>query len=290
MKILIFGNTYRKDIREDVQHLLSLFQTLPIKVCIEKEYAHYLTQTLKVNLLKASIFEIPPKDAQLAFSIGGDGSLLRTAHLIGANETPILGINFGHLGFLTDISPEEINDIYTLFRTEQMHIEKRTLLDVEFEGADRLFNFSALNEVAVLKQDLASMISIETRIDHEHILTYQADGLIVATPTGSTAYNMSVNGPILTPDSANIILSPIAPHSLNMRPLVLPDHKIIEIKVHSRSKNFLVTVDGNSQLLDDTVTLRIKKSQHYVNILKTNSHSFYTTLKRKLLWGQDFRE
>jgi NAD+ kinase len=225
----------------------------------------------------------------MALSVGGDGTFLRTAARINHQDIPILGINTGRLGFLADISGNEIEaTLEEIFKNYYL-IEAKTLLKLYTDGKSYSGYNYALNEIAILKRDTSSMITVHTRLDEEYLTSYQADGLVIATPTGSTAYSMSVNGPIIVPQSHSIVLSPGAPHSLNVRPLVVPDSTVITLNVESRSDSFLVALDGRSEVLPVKTELKIGKADYYTKVIKRHNHTFYQTLREKLMWGADAR-
>ena len=228
-------------------------------------------------------------EADLAVSMGGDGTFLTTAMRVGEKQIPILGINTGRLGFLADFSLDDIALTLDRYIAGGLRTERLNVLQVESsEGKMQGYPF-ALNEVAVLKRDNSSMISIRVDLDGEYLTTYQADGLIVNTPTGSTGYALSVGGPVMLPGSQNIGLVPVAPHGLTVRPLMLPDNITITLTVESRSHNFLVAIDGRSESCQETVELTIRKAPYQVLVLKRPETSFLHTLRSKLLWGSDTR-
>jgi NAD+ kinase len=245
----------------------------------------------QINVENADIEMIVGNDfsADLALSIGGDGTFLNTASLVGAKPIPILGINIGRLGFLADVSDNEILKALESVLAQDYIIEERTLLNVQTSDNSELEYPFALNEVAVLKQDGASMISINTGVNGRFVHTYQADGLLVSTPTGSTAYSLSVGAPIVIPQAQNFILAPVASHSLNDRPLIVPDSWSIELEVFSRSDSYLISVDGRSKVLDTNTKLRITKADYTIKIVKQKDYTFFDTLKNKLMWGVDKR-
>ncbi len=225
---------------------------------------------------------LPPVD--LALSVGGDGTFLRTAAVVGNSGIPVLGINTGRLGFLADVNFSDLKETLREIFAGEYEIEKRSLLEVTVNETNR-----ALNEVAILKQDTASMLTIHTYIDDDFLTSYQADGLIVATPTGSTAYSLSVGGPILVPNSPSMVLSPIAPHNLTSRPLVVQDDAKIRLKIESRSNSFLVSLDGQSQVCHARTGIEIQKADYMLKVVKRQGHTFYETLRDKLMWGVDVR-
>jgi len=223
------------------------------------------------------------------FSVGGDGTLLETVTLVRDSNIPILGINTGRLGFLTSITTEEIEAAVIAVLAGNFDLDKRTLLSLETE--DNLFgevNY-ALNEITLQKTDTSSMITIQVYLGDDFLNSYWADGLIISTPTGSTAYSLSCGGPIILPASGNIIINPIAPHNLNVRPLVIPDSTELRLKIEGRTENCLVALDSRSLTLPLSMELKIKKSDHHINLIRLKNHSFLNTLRTKLMWGLDKR-
>jgi NAD+ kinase len=228
-------------------------------------------------------------DLDMALSVGGDGTFLRTVLQIQKQNIPILGINTGRLGFLADVGSSQIDETLAELFGGRYRIEERSLLQLFTENQTfNGFNY-ALNEIAILKRDTASMITIHTYLNDDYLTSYLADGLLVATPTGSTAYSMSVNGPILLPQNSNFILSPVAPHSLNVRPIVIPDDFTITLRIESRTNSFLVSLDGRSEDLPDGIELKICKADFKTRLIKRLNNTFYQTLREKLMWGADVR-
>ena len=227
----------------------------------------------------------------MVVSVGGDGTFLRTAATVGDSGIPILGINTGRLGFLAAINYADVEETLREVMDNAYTVQERTLLKMitdESLPPDH-FNTHALNEVALLKQETASMLSIHAYINNDYLTSYQADGLVIATPTGSTAYSLSIGGSILSPTTPSIILSAIAPHNLTSRSLVVDDSSIISLKVESRNHMFLVSVDGQSRVLDDTVHIQVRKGDYTLRVVKRLGHTFYETLRDKLMWGADVR-
>ncbi|MDR3705053.1 MAG: NAD kinase [Paludibacteraceae bacterium] len=291
MKVAIFGNTYKK---ENLSLLKTLFEVLEKKqasVCVEESFYNFFLEHIdfkpNVDILDAT----ENFSANLAISIGGDGTFLKTAAHIGSKDIPIIGINTGRLGFLADIASSNIVKPLEKILNEEFIIEERSILQLNCNHCPG-FNCHnlALNEVAVMKQDSSSMITIHTYINDQHLISYQADGLIVATPTGSTAYSMSVGGPLVAPQAKNIILTPIASHSLTVRPLIITDDCEIRLQVDSRTNSFLAAVDGRSQVFEQSAELIIKKADFSIKVVKQKDHNFYNTLRNKLMWGVDKRE
>ena len=226
----------------------------------------------------------------IAISLGGDGTLLATANRIGSQQIPILGINLGRLGFLTDVQAHELDNLDDIIFNKKYKVDDRMVLRAEITNNNLtpLTEYS-LNEIAVLKQDLSSMISIDVSLNDEPLHTYQADGLLVSTPTGSTAYSLSVGGPIMMPENHNLIIAPVASHSLNVRPLIIPDNWKLDLAIHSRSHSYLASIDGRSITMPDTASISISKADYTVRIIRLEGHSFLNTLKTKLMWGADVR-
>lgn len=226
----------------------------------------------------------------MALSIGGDGTFLRTAARVGASGIPILGINAGRLGFLADVPLSEAAQcLPNMLLNGDYKVENRALLSLNIEGCKQDYQPFALNEVAILKRDASSMVSVSVFIDGELLNTYDADGLAIATPTGSTAYAMSAGGPILEPRSNCFVIVPIAPHSLTTRPLVIRDKGQIEVRVKSRNNLFLVAVDGLPVHLTTEYTLHLERASHLIGVVRCQGSSFYDTLRQKLMWGADAR-
>ena len=223
-------------------------------------------------------------------SMGGDGTFLEAANKVGDREIPILGVNMGRLGFLADVLPSEIETTLDHVLRGDHIIEDHTVIKLETNGETIECNPFALNDIAVLKRDSASMISIRAYVNGDFLVNYQADGLIIATPTGSTAYSLSNGGPIIVPQSGSLCITPVAPHSLNIRPIVTNDTSVIELEVCSRSHNFLVAVDGRSMKMAEETRLTIRKAPYTIKLIKLKSQRYFSTLHEKLMWGADTRQ
>ena len=230
-------------------------------------------------------------DHNYLFSIGGDGTLLRSIPFVRDTEIPILGINTGRLGFLTSLQKESLNEALDKFFDEKFKLVKRALLAVELSSTSyeiEAFGY-ALNEISINRKNTTAMLSIATRIDKEFLTTYWADGLIIATPTGSTGYSLSSGGPILTPETEGIVLNPIAPHNLNIRPLVVPDKAEIEIRVDGRGEDHLLSLDSRIFTIENGTLIRIKKAPFSVFTIELEGDNYFKTLRDKLFWGYDAR-
>ena len=289
MRFALFGNTYQAKKSLHAEELFRLLEQHRAEFCISREFHNFLTQDVHLSLPHIEQFDDDRFHADMVISLGGDGTFLKAASRVGSKGIPILGINTGRLGFLADISPEEMRETFNEIYDHRYRIEERSVLQLKCDNPLLTREPYALNEIAVLKRDSSSMISIRAAIDGMPLATYQADGLIVATPTGSTAYSLSVGGPIIAPDSKTIALTPVAPHSLNIRPIVICDDREITLDVESRSHNFLVAIDGRSESCSETTRLTIAKAAHTVKVVKRINHRFFDTLRNKMMWGADVR-
>ncbi len=290
MRIAVFGNTYKTEIFPQVEILLSVFKKHNVSIIMDAEFYEFIFENLAITPDVEDLINHDKFQADLAVSMGGDGTFLSTAARIGNKNIPIVGINTGRLGFLADIADDEIESTFEKIFNNEYLIEERSLLQLNCGNCCHFSSHNiALNEIAILKQDTSSMITIHTYINDEHLISYQSDGLIIATPTGSTAYSMSVGGPLLVPNAKNLILTPIASHSLTVRPLIITDDCEIRLKVEGRAKTFLTAVDGRSEIFEQGSTLVIKKADFNIRILKQKEHDFFNTLRNKLMWGADAR-
>ncbi|MDH8701868.1 NAD+ kinase [Dysgonomonadaceae bacterium PH5-43] len=290
MVIGIFGSDYQAGKQNEIKKLFDCLFELGSEVWVEKSFYNYLSKTFAYTPKVAGLINQDEFPINVALSLGGDGTFLKTAGWVRRQNIPILGINTGRLGFLADINTSEIDATLDDLTNNRYRIEERSLLKIISPDFSEQENNCALNEIAILKRDTSAMITIQTYLNDEFLANYMADGLLIATSTGSTAYNLSVNGPIISPDSNNFVLSPVAPHSLNIRPLVIPENYKIKVKVESRSKNFLVSLDGRSKVFTSGSEFEIEKADYSIKIIKRESQNFYETLRNKLFWGSDIRE
>ena len=287
----LFGNPFQAKKSASVQKLLCLLEERQATLQIDADFHRFLTHDLQIAVPSAAhIIADDAFDADVLISMGGDGTFLEAARRLGGKQIPILGINMGRLGFLADVSPEDIETIVGQIYEGQYSVEERCLLHLEYDkGAPEGYPY-ALNEVAVLKRDVSSMISIRVDINGEYLTTYQADGLIVNTPTGSTGYALSVGGAIMQPGSHTLGIVPVAPHSLTVRPITVTDDAIVTLTVSSRNHRFLVALDGRSEKCSEDVRLTIRRAPYTIQVLKRSGQSFFRTLRTKLMWGTDVRE
>ena len=288
-KFALFGNIYQAKKSAHVLRLLSILEKHEAEVCIHKEFYQFLTKDQKMDIRTAGVFEGSDFEADMVLSMGGDGTFLKAASYVGDKCIPILGINTGRLGFLADVSPEEMEETFQDIYKGNYKIEGRSVLQLTSESKPLKGYAFGLNEIAVLKQDSSSMISIHTSINGAYLTTYQADGLVIATPTGSTAYSLSVGGPVIVPHSKTIAITPVAPHSLNVRPIVINDDWEITLDVESRSHNFLIAIDGRSETCREGTRLTIRKANYQIKVVKRPNHVFFHTLRDKMMWGADGR-
>lgn len=282
---------------------LDFEQENPLLVLLEELILHDTTILIYQPLLEqfhlpAHLFEkmVPFKTSDdldekidCLISLGGDGTLLDTVTLVKDKQIPILGINFGRLGFLASISREELVLAVDALVNHTFLIDKRTLIHLDAD--EKLFGEApfALNEFAIHKRDTSPMVKIHTYLNGEFLNTYWADGLIVSTPTGSTGYNMSCNGPILFPESASFVITPVAPHNLNVRPIIVPDNNIISFEVEGRGEQVICALDARKEIVNKTIQLAVKKEKFGVNLVRLSENSFLSTLRSKLTWGLDKR-
>ena len=289
MKFAIIGNTYQAKKSSHAENLFRILERHNAQLCVCREFYHFLTADLHLDIPSAELFDEDDFHADMVISIGGDGTFLKAASRVGKTNIPILGINTGRLGFLADISPEEMENTFEEIYNNHYKVEERSVLQLKCDD-ELLMKFPyALNEIAVLKRDSSSMISIHAAINGAPLTTYQADGLVISTPTGSTAYSLSVGGPVIVPHSKTIAITPVAPHSLNVRPIVICDDWEITLDVESRSHNFLVAIDGRSESCKETTRLHISRAEYSIKVVKRYNHIFFDTLRNKLMWGADIR-
>lgn len=289
MRIAVYGNDSQDKYSQFLERMFKLLSESGAHISVERNFHDYVCRILNRRLPVDSVIDDADTAADIALSIGGDGTFLRTAEKVSRAGIPILGINTGHLGYLADANIDDIDNVVADLFSENYKIEERTVLHVSSNTDVEIINPYALNEVAIMRQDTALMISMHTYVNGRELTTYKADGLIISTPTGSTAYNLSVGGPILDPVSDNIVLSPISPHSLTMRPLVLRDDSKISVTTTSRVPRYRVSVDGRPFSFPAGSVITVEKADFKVKVIQHLEHNFADTLRRKLMWGMDQR-
>lgn len=289
MKFAIFGNCFQAKKSAHTETLISILNQYGAEIYICWDFYEFLTNDLHYTPKVSGLIVNDDFDADMVISVGGDGTFLKAASSVGRKNIPILGINTGRLGFLADISPEEMSDTIKEIHNGLYNVEDRSILGVK-NSLEQINGYPyALNEIAILKRDTSSMISIHTSINGSHLATYQADGLVIATPTGSTAYSLSVGGPIVSPKTDTILITPVAPHSLNIRPIVIKDDREITLEVESRSHSYLIAMDGRSESCSEGGILTINKADYTIKVVKRCSHKFFEALRTKMMWGVDSR-
>jgi NAD+ kinase len=291
MRVAIYSRGIEKEQLEDVR---SLFNALAASSITPVFFQPFYDQVKGLLSLESSYevfnsFYDLDESIECLISLGGDGTLLDTVTLVRAKSIPVLGINFGRLGFLASIGRNEIANVVKALESRTFVADKRTL--IHLDSNIPLFGEIpyALNEFAIQKRDSSSMMKIHTYLNGEFLNTYWADGIIVATPTGSTGYSLSCNGPIVFPDSGSFVITPVAPHNLNIRPIVVPDNTIISFEVEARSDHFICTLDSRKEIVDKTVQLAVKKEEFCISLVRLNENNFLQTLRNKLSWGLDTR-
>lgn len=291
LRFAIFGNVFQPKKSASIRRLLSCLASYGDEVSMDRAFYDFLRKSCdNDNLGVARVFDGNDFDADFVISMGGDGTLLKAAARVGAKQIPIVGVNMGRLGFLADVTPVDIEACIKDLHNGDFNVEDRGALQVETVGGKLNGPRYALNDVAILKRDDASMIAIHATINGETLTTYQADGLVVCTPTGSTAYSLSNGGPIIVPGTHVFAVTAVASHSLNTRPIVIGDDSVLEFSVESRSHNFLIAVDGHSEKCVEGVVIRVKKAPHTVRIVKHLGNNYFETLREKMMWGADGRE
>lgn len=291
MKVAIYGRNFDKTFIEYIKKFFEILHYNNVEIVIYSAFYEFLKKEINLKQNSFSVFtkhhEIR-NDVDILISIGGDGTILDATNVVRDSNIPIVGINSGRLGFLASVAKEEIESALEAIFLKKYEIEKRSLLKLETSSnLFKEFPYS-LNEITVQKVDSA-MITVHTYIDGEFLNTYWADGLIVSTPTGSTAYSLSVGGPIIVPNSGNFVIAPISPHNLTVRPIVLPDNSTLQLRMEGRSLNYIASLDHRSMMIKNTEEITIKKADFKINLIKLESSSFYKTLRNKLMWGVDRR-
>ncbi|OYX85530.1 MAG: NAD kinase [Flavobacteriales bacterium 32-34-25] len=293
MKIAIYGQYYQNSTEPIIKDIFQFFNKNNIEIVIESHFLALIQEKKIIEKEYKTFSSHTELDSSfdMLLSIGGDGTILRAATLVRDSGIPILGINAGRLGFLATVQKENIDKFLQVVIDKKYTLSKRTLLSLTSTPENEALNDInfAMNEVSVSRKDTTSMITIETYLNGEILNSYWADGLIISTPTGSTGYSLSCGGPILTPDVKSLVITPIAPHNLNARPLVIPDETEIMLKVSGREENYLVSLDSRITSVGNESVLTIKKTPFQINMVEIPNETFLKTLRSKLLWGEDKR-
>ena len=293
MKVAVFGRFYNKTTTSSVETLFNYLLKKDIEAYIETEFSNLIKKESQNQKDYSSFktFDVLDDSFNLLISVGGDGTILRAITYVKDFDIPIIGINTGRLGFLATIQVDEIENAIQNIIDGKYKISERSLLTVETTPKnDDITSLSfALNEIAVSRKNTTSMITVETYLDGEYLTSYWSDGLILSTPTGSTGYSLSCGGPVITPGANSFVLTPIAPHNLSARPLVIPDSTEVQLKVDGREDQHLVSLDSRIATLDNGTIIKIKKADFKIKMIDLLNESFLVTLRKKLLWGEDKR-
>lgn len=291
MRVAIYGKNISSQSHRSFKELLDTLAASGFDVIIYSSFFEFLSQNTTISLLDVNQFTDYTHLIGVDFliSFGGDGTFLEAVTLVRTSNIPIVGINSGRLGFLASIHQDEIIGAIEEIANNQYEVRHLSLLEVKADNIEfDSFPF-ALNELAIHKRDSSSMITVHAHINGEFLNSYWADGLIIATPTGSTAYSLSVGGPIVHPSSESFIINAIAPHNLNVRPLIIPGDRVLTLRVEGRGDSFLGSLDSRSFVFNQSVEIQIKQADFKIKVIELNSHSFYATLRNKLMWGADRR-
>lgn len=290
MRIAIYSRGVESEQLEGLKLLLPELLRYKIEPVFYQDFFNQFYSSINITE-KYSTFNSPDdlEDIDFIISLGGDGTLLDSVTFVGDKGIPVLGINYGRLGFLASIGKHELHTAVKALVQRTFMLEKRTVLHLDANMP--LFNgvSYALNEFTIHKKDTSPMIKIHTYLNGEFLNTYWADGLIVATPTGSTGYSLSCNGPVVFPESASFVITPVAPHNLNIRPVIVPDNSIISFEVEGRTDGFLCTLDSRREIVTKEVLLAIRKETFVINLVRLNENNFLQTIRNKLSWGLDKR-
>lgn len=289
LNFAIFGNTFQARKSAAIRDVLVSLESHGAGISVDREYHDFLLRENLIEPGRAAVFDGDGFTADFVISMGGDGTFLKAVGRVGAKAIPVIGVNMGRLGFLADVGQGEFDNVIEALYDGSYTVENRVVIMVDTDGEPLAGSNCALNDVAILKRDNASMISIHTSINGEYVTTFQADGLVVSTPTGSTAYSLSNGGPIIVPGTHVLAMTAVAPHSLNIRPIVIADDSEITLAVESRSHNFLVAVDGRSEKCCDVTRLTLRKAPYDVKIVKRCGTRYFDTLRHKMMWGKDAR-
>ena len=291
MKVALFGRVCAEDRNNYLQLLINKIQNVGIEVVVWEDFFNCISDKINISENTSTFHKQSDISGKVDYliSVGGDGTMLDAVTFIGDSGVPVMGINLGRMGFLSSIHKEEIDEAITALLNGQIRIEKRSLLRLETK--ERLFgefNY-ALNELTVNKKDTGSMILVYVYVNNTLLNAYWGDGIIIATPTGSTAYSLSCNGPIIAPDSENFVITPIATHNLTVRPVVIPDSCEIKVRVEGRMSQFLVGLDSRYETIDASTEMTITKESFQINLVQRPNDNFFTTIRQKLMWGKDIR-
>jgi NAD+ kinase len=293
LRFAIFGKVFSKEHLPYLQELIEMLKAHHVEIIFHRSFIQKIREVVdfysEMDFELFSTYEEIKDSVNFLFSLGGDGTLLDTITLVRDSKIPIIGINLGRMGFLASIPKDKIQDVIESVIRKDYKLDQRTLLSLEdSEKSFGNLNF-ALNEVSIHKKENSSMITLKVWVNDQFLNSYWADGLLVSTPTGSTGYSLSCNGPIICPESQSFVITPIASHNLTVRPIVIPDTSVIRIQVEGREKEYFVGLDSRSKLFNSPIELVIRKELFNINLLHTSTDNFFSTIRKKLLWGSDIR-
>lgn len=292
IKVALFGQKTSTSLEDVITPFLNFLSSHKVNYCIEEKFLQTISVLTDVNLTNVETFtsyEDLDKTVKLFFTFGGDGTILSAATIVKDSQIPIVGVNTGRLGFLATINKSVLLEQLENFFNGNYHIIPRSLLKIERNDGVEIKDNYAINEITVTRRETTSMITIDTYLDGEFLNSFWSDGLIISTPTGSTGYNLSCGGPIVHPSNQNFIITPVAPHNLNVRPLIVSENSCIDLKIRSRANEYFLSLDSRNLALTTDVELRISKAEFKINIVEANDASYFTTLRDKMLWGSDKR-
>ena len=291
-KVALFGQKTNTSLEDVITPFLNYLSAHKIDYCIEEKFLRTIAVLTDVNLTEVETFSSHDdldKSIKFFFTFGGDGTILSAATIVRDSNIPIVGVNTGRLGFLATINKSVLLEQLDNFFTGKYSIIPRSLLKIERNDGVEIEDNFAINEVTVVRRETTSMITIDTYLNNEFLNSFWSDGLIISTPTGSTGYNLSCGGPIVHPSNKNFIITPVAPHNLNVRPLIVSEDSVIDLKIRSRANEYFLSLDSRNLALTTDVELKISKAEFVINIVEAKDASYFTTLRDKMLWGSDKR-
>lgn len=291
MKIALYGRDFNDSVLPFIQEVFNALEEYQVEIFVFYRFYDFVNHKISIPLHVKTFknHEDLLGKTDVLLSLGGDGTLLDTLSLVRDSQIPVIGINFGRLGFLASINKGDIRKAVEALTKKEFTLDKRSILNLESKNglfADENF---AINDITIHRRDDSAMMIIHAYMDGEFVNSYWADGLIIATPTGSTAYSLSCGGPIILPNAQNFVITPIAPHNLNVRPIIVPDNVELAFEIEARSTKYLVSCDSRTETVDRSVKITISKAKFNVNLVRLNNESYLTTLRNKLLWGIDTR-
>ena len=291
MKIAVYGKAFNQTFLPFIRQVFDALYQHKAEILVHKELNDFISGQPDFNPHNAvfSDYSDLKNKVEVLLTLGGDGTILGTVDLIRDSEIPVIGINFGRLGFLASVNKNDISAAIHALISKQFTLDKRVLLEIESDPIVFKNQNTALNDITIHKRDDAAMITIHAFLNDEFLNSYWGDGIIVSTPTGSTAYSLSCGGPIVIPQSGNFVITPISPHNLNVRPIVVSDTNKLTFKIETRSSNYLISCDSKTEIIDTNSVFTISKANYSFNLIRLNNESYLSTLRNKLMWGLDAR-